>query len=302
MTTVAVVAHTRKTVGGGLEELRAVLADAGVAAPLWYEVPKSRKAPKQLRKAIDAGADLVFVWGGDGTVQRCIDAMAGKRGAGTEVPIAILAAGTANLLATNLGVPVGDLHAAVHVGLHGTRRAIDVGVVNGEHFAVMAGTGFDALMINDADRGMKDRYGRLAYVWTGARNIGLRRPQTRVRLDGRKFFSGKAACVLVGNVGRLFGGLEAFPDARPDDGTLQVGVVTAKNVWQWTRALGRLVVGSPDRSPFVEIGRAGKIDVRLDRPMEYELDGGARGTTRRLKIRVRAAAVTVCVPEPADVA
>jgi diacylglycerol kinase (ATP) len=64
MSTVAVVAHARKTFGGGLPELRRVLARESVTDPLWYEVKKSRKAPKYARRAAAQGADLVFVWGG----------------------------------------------------------------------------------------------------------------------------------------------------------------------------------------------------------------------------------------------
>src|SRR3982074_1181560 len=139
MSKVAVVAHARKSFGGGLPELRTVLAREGVTDPLWYEVKKSRKAPKYARRAVADGADLMFVWGGDGTVQRCIDAVAGT---GAGVPI--LPAGTANLLATNLHVPSGDVTAAVRVGLHGDRRVMDTGTVNGEHFAAMPGGGFDA--------------------------------------------------------------------------------------------------------------------------------------------------------------
>ena len=139
MSSVAVVAHTGKSLGGGLRQLRAVLADQGISDPQWYEVPKSKRAPKQARRALEEGADVVFVWGGDGMVQRCVQELAGS-----DVAVAILPAGTANLLATNLGIP-DDLEAAVEVGLHGRRRRLDVGVVNGERFAVMAGTGFDAL-------------------------------------------------------------------------------------------------------------------------------------------------------------
>jgi diacylglycerol kinase (ATP) len=300
MSSVAVIAHAGKSVAGGLGELRRELAAAGVADPIWYEVPKSRKAPKKVRAALDAGADLIFVWGGDGTVQRCIDAVATSSDGHDSVPIAIVAAGTANLLASNLGIPVGDVRAAVHVGLHGTRRAIDVGRVNGEHFAVMAGAGFDALMIRDADRGLKDRVGRLAYFWTGARNLRAATADARVDLDGRRWFDGRVSCVLVGNVGRLTGGLEAFPDARPDDGLLEVGVVTASGFLQWARALTRLAAGRAAESPFVTVTRASRIDVRLGRKLPYELDGGARGAERRLKIRTRPAGITVCVPEHSD--
>src|SRR5215472_11422750 len=141
---VAVVAHSRKSFGGGLPELRRILALEGVTDPLWYEVKKSRRAPKYARRAAAKGADVMFVWGGDGTVQRCIDAVAD-----TDTAVAILPAGTANLLAANLGIPR-HLAEAVQVGLHGDRRRLDTGSVNGERFTVMAGAGFDARMISDA--------------------------------------------------------------------------------------------------------------------------------------------------------
>ncbi|MDP9286358.1 MAG: diacylglycerol kinase family lipid kinase, partial [Actinomycetota bacterium] len=92
---VAVVAHSGKTLGGGLPELRRVLAAEGVDEPLWCEVPKSSKAPAQVRRALDEGAELVFAWGGDGMVQRCVDVLAGST-----VSLAIIPAGTANLFAT----------------------------------------------------------------------------------------------------------------------------------------------------------------------------------------------------------
>jgi diacylglycerol kinase family enzyme len=150
MTTVAVIAHRDKHLGGGLVALRERLATEGIDAPLWFEVNKSRKAPKRARQALVQGADRVLVWGGDGMVQRCIDVLAG-----TGATIGILPAGTANLFATNLGIPR-DFDRAVDVALHGALRELDVGVVNGERFAVMAGTGFDAEMIKDADGGLKD--------------------------------------------------------------------------------------------------------------------------------------------------
>ena len=87
MPRVAVVAHAGKSFGGGLAELREVLAREGFTDPLWYEVAKSRKAPKCARRALTDGAEVIFVWGGDGMVQRCIDAVAG-----TEAVLAILPA------------------------------------------------------------------------------------------------------------------------------------------------------------------------------------------------------------------
>jgi diacylglycerol kinase (ATP) len=290
MSKVAVLAHARKSFGGGLPELREVLAREGITDPLWYEVNKSRRAPKRARLAAAEGADLIFVWGGDGMVQRCLDAVAG-----TAVAVAILPAGTANLLATNLHVP-DDLGEAVRVGLHGNRRELDTGSVNGEHFAVMAGAGFDARMIAGADRTMKDRLGRAAYLYTGARSLFAHRVMASVEADGRPFFEGRVSLVLAANVGTILGGVEAFTAAEPDDGLLELAVVTARNPIDWARTFGRVALRRAERSPFVEMTRGRSFRIRFDRKLRYEVDGGIRPAARDLRIDVCPRSVTVCVP------
>ncbi len=290
MTTVAVVAHRRKVLGDGLTALRAVLTDAGVIDPIWYEVDKSKFAPKKVRKALDKGADLVFVWGGDGMVQRTIDVLAG-----TDVPMAVLPAGTANLFASNFSIPE-DMVEAVDIGLHGDRRRIDVGVVNGEHFGVMAGTGFDALMIRDADGELKEKMGRAAYVWTGAKNLHKATTNVKVDVDGERWYEGPAGCVLVGNLGTIMGGIEAFADARPDDGVLDVGVVQATTITGWARVLTRMTLSRSEKTPLASITQGKRIDVRLDHKMPYELDGGDRKPTKRLRLEVEPQALVLCVP------
>ena len=67
MSKVAVIAHAGKTLGDGLPDLRRALEERDVPNPFWAEVPKSRKAPKQVERALERGAELVFAWGGDGT-------------------------------------------------------------------------------------------------------------------------------------------------------------------------------------------------------------------------------------------
>jgi diacylglycerol kinase (ATP) len=291
LTSVGVLAHSAKTLGGGLEELRKTLATHGITDPMWYEVPKSRLVPERAQKLLKAGAELIFVWGGDGTVQRVIDTVAGA-----PVTLAILPAGTANLFATNLGIPK-DLEEAVKIGLNGSRRQLDVGLINHERFGVMAGTGLDALMIRDADAGLKDKVGRFAYVWTGAKNVRESSVKMCIEVDGTVWFKGKASCLLVGNVGDVIGGISAFPDARPDDGWLNIGVVTASGALDWVRTLGRSVIGDVEGSPFVQTTTGRRFDIRLGKSLPYEIDGGARKKTKRLKCKVEPGAITVCVPQ-----
>jgi diacylglycerol kinase (ATP) len=286
---VAVVAHAGKSLGGGLPELRRVLEAEGIADPFWVEVSKSKKAPAQVRRALEEGVELLFVWGGDGMVQRCVDVLAGS-----DTSLAIIPAGTANLFASNLGIPE-DIEEGVAIGLHGDRHEIDVGSFNGERFAVMAGAGFDAALIRDSG-GLKERVGRAAYVWTGSQNLRSKPFRATIEVDGAEWYKGKATCILLGNVGKLIGGVEAFEQARPDDGKLEVGVVTAEGVLDWSRMMARAVAGSLGDSPFTRTTKARDVKVKLSRKVLYELDGGDRTKVKSFKVKVEPQAISVCVP------
>jgi YegS/Rv2252/BmrU family lipid kinase len=289
---IAVVAHRKKSLGKGLPELRKSLAGYGIDDPLWFEVGKSRRAPARIREALEQGADRILVWGGDGTVQRALDVLAGS---GTTM--AVLPAGTGNLFARNLGIPI-DLDEAVRVALAGHVESIDVGRANGERFGVMAGVGADAAMIEEADGSLKDRLGRGAYVFTGARTFAAASAKVRVKVDGERFYSGTAGSVIVGNVGRLFGGVDAFDGASPTDGRLDVAVITATGVRQWARVVARAVVGTASKAKYVESTTGTRITVDLESKRLYQVDGGDRKKVSRLKIKVEPRALNVCVPNP----
>jgi YegS/Rv2252/BmrU family lipid kinase len=285
----AVVAHAEKKLGGGLPELRRMLAEEGFEDPLWFEVPKSKRAPEAVEKATRAGADLILAWGGDGMVRRCVNALGDS-----QIPLGILPAGTANLLANHLGIET-DLRAALRTALRGERRKLDVGRFEGERFAVMAGAGLDAAMMKDSDE-LKDRIGRVAYIFGGVANITNDSFDAKITIDGTLWYDGPASTILVGNIGELFGGIEVFEDARPDDGILDVGLLTAENPLQIARAAARTVTGDTNKSPFVRITKARELKVKLDRKVRYELDGGDRKKVRSFKVKVEPGAITVCVP------
>jgi YegS/Rv2252/BmrU family lipid kinase len=285
----AVVAHAEKKLDGGLPQLRRMLAEEGFPEPLWFEVPKAKRAPAAVEAAIEAGADLVLAWGGDGMVRRCVNAL----GDG-QIPLGILPAGTANLLANHLGIET-DLRAALRTALRGERRKLDVGRFEGERFAVMAGAGLDAAMMKDSDE-LKDRIGRVAYIFGGVANITNDSFDAKITIDGTLWYDGPASTILVGNIGELFGGIEVFEDARPDDGILDVGLLTAENPLQIARAAARTVTGDTNKSPFVRITKARELKVKLDRKVRYELDGGDRKKVRSFKVKVEPGAITVCMP------
>ena len=298
---IGVVVHAGKTLGGGLEELRSALADVGRADPPWYEVPKSKKAPEAIRSMVkDDGVDRVLVWGGDGTVRRAIDSIISRK---LDASIAILPAGTANLLATNLDIPI-DLRAAVEIAVHGDARPIDVGQMNGAYFAVMAGAGFDALMIRDAEDGLlKERFGKAGYVVAGIRNRDVSPAVATIEVDGERWYHGDASCVLVANVGTILGGLKAFPDASPVDGRLNVGVVAARSASEWLRLMASATMRRAATSSLTEMVTARELTISFDRSLPWEVDGGDRKRTTTFEVRCVPQAIRICQPaspEPAQ--
>lgn len=295
---VAVVAHSKKRLAGhDVNDLMDAFESLGCVREGWstprlFETAKSKQVPKAIRNAIDEGAELIYVWGGDGSVQQAVDTIAG-----TGVSLAILPAGTANSLARALGIPI-DLEAAIAIGAGTTRRTLDVGTVNGEHFVVMAGAGFDASLMRDTSASDKAKLGKLAYIRSARQHLSDKLVQTTIKVDGEQWFRGRVSCVLVGNVGRVMGGGVAFAHAEPDDGRLEVGIVSARNAWDWGKVAARMATGHPERSRLVETTAARRIKIRFDTPVLYELDGGVRTATDRLDIRVVPAALTVSVPSP----
>ncbi len=261
-------------------------------------VPTTKDDPGtgQTNAAIAAGATIVVACGGDGTVRACAGALAGS---GT--PLAVIPAGTGNLLARNLGIDT-DPDKAIAVVVDGDTKQIDLGEAGGEVFTVMAGIGFDAMMIRDTNTTWKARVGSLAYVASALRH--LRSRPTAVQVDitdppERANLSGPATMVLAGNLGTLTGGLTAFPDADPTDGSLEIAVLNASTLRSWLGVLGTMIAGRRSSTKRVHRSRATAMTIRSSSPRPWELDGEDRPAVTELRITVRPKALVVCVPAPA---
>ncbi|MDG6105997.1 NAD(+)/NADH kinase [Dactylosporangium aurantiacum] len=279
------------------KEICELLAEADWPEPLWLTTTPEDPGCGMAVQAVDAGVDVVLTCGGDGTVMAVASVLAG-----TDVALALVPSGTGNLLATNLGV-TRDVRAAVEVAIHGDRRRIDVGIVDGADtstghpgtFTVMAGMGFDAEMLEATPDTAKRRFGWLAYVAAGARKLRSNRVPMRIRLDGGRWIRRRARSVLVANVGRLQGGIPLLPDAAPDDGWLDVAVLTPHDITDWVR-LGWGVIMRRGGSPQLETFRAKKVEVHTDREQPRELDGDVVAPARLLVARISPAALLLCVP------
>lgn len=280
-----------------LDEFRATvdgaLTAAGWPAPRWYQTTSEEPGRSQAADAVATGAEIVFVAGGDGTILSAVSALVG-----TDTAMAVLPAGTGNLLAANLGLST-DVAAGLEVALEGGLRRLDVGEVDGQHFTVMAGMGFDARMLDATSDTAKARFGWPAYIAGALRHVTDRRMNVTVRIDGGKPIRRKAQTVLVANVGRLQGGVRLLTEARPDDGLLDVAILTPRLLRHWL-ALGWAVVRRKERVPSMEVFRGSRVEIASDRAQPRQLDGDLIEAGRLLDVQVQPKALWMCVPLPAD--
>jgi diacylglycerol kinase family enzyme len=219
--------------------------------------------------------------------------------AGTGTPVLILPLGTGNLLARNLDLPL-DLDGALAAALSGVDRRIDLGRVGGDGvpaqgFVVMAGMGFDAAMMADAPERSKARFGALAYIVSGIRHLRDEAFGVELTVDGR-VSRHRARTVLVGNVGSLQAGIALLPDARPDDGVLDVAVLAPRGPLDWLRLAGRILRHDRRRDARLERLRGKEIRVRADRPVPRQLDGDPLDAGRELATAGEPGAVLVRCP------
>ena len=287
----AVVVNPTKHANGAhfRAEVTKAMAAHGWGEPLWLETTPDETGRGLAKAALAEQVDVVLASGGDGTVTACAEGVAGSG-----VPLAVLPAGTGNLLARNLGLPLA-LDQALAVGLTGRDRRLDVGSANGHPFVAMAGIGFDAMLLDSTGEPLKKRLGWVAYALSALRHLRARPVRATLRADGGRVLRRRASGIIVGNVGALQGGVVLLPGAEPDDGVLDLMVLTARG-WSGWLALTADVMLRRTRTGRVARSEFRELRVQLDRPQLWELDGEVMGMTRQLVVVVQPGQLLVRVP------
>lgn len=293
------------------EDLAASLPERATVRVCWFETSAEDPGQEAARKALDAGADALVVAGGDGTVRAVAEYLAVH---GSGAALGIVPLGTGNLLARNLGIPIGNLPAAVERAFaDDTQQKIDVGWVEAEvdgrsirqAFAVMAGIGIDAHMITETDDDLKDKAGWLAYVESLGRALDASDVlKLSISLDGKEPSEHESHTLLIGNCGSLQGGLAILPDADPHDGQLDLLLLSADSFGKWldtarsfvwNNGLRRLFSknGTTSDSDSVAHRSARSVSVILSEPRILEIDGEDLGEVRKFTVEVQPAALNV---------
>lgn len=183
------------------------------------------------REAVERGADLVLVAGGDGTINEVVNGMVHS-----QVPLGILPGGTANVLATELGIgKTMEKAAEALAGCVEERVALGLLSENSDpsrYFLLMAGAGLDAHIVYDLNLGLKDRLGKVAYWITGLRKLGQRLPEFTAEVEGRVFRTGFA---LVGRVRNYGGDLEIAPTISLFEDEFEVVLFEGDNSFRYLK-------------------------------------------------------------------
>lgn len=273
----------------------------GWAEPLFIETTAKDTGTGQTKQALEQEVDLICPLGGDGTVREVAEVLAG-----TDTPMGLLPGGTGNLLARNLDLPIDSLDDAVRVALTGQNKRVDVGRLtvdaSGEHerpeqhiFLVMAGLGFDAAIMADAPERLKAKVGPAAYMVSGARNLRGAQFKVRVRFDEQEELSRRTRTVVIGNCGRLLGGLVLMPEAEVDDGRLDTVILSPKGVVGWAAVAAQVLSQRRKGHQRVDRHTSAEVHVRADRPQDVQIDGDVLGTARAITAEVLPGALVVRV-------
>ena len=271
------------------------LQQRGWGNTLWLETSVEDPGGAIARQAVAAHVDLVIAAGGDGTIRAVADALAH-----TGIPLGLVPAGTGNLLARNLDLPLEEVDA-IEAALSGQVRQLDLVKIivddrAPEHFAVMAGIGVDAMIMDETDEGLKDKVGSAAYFVAAAKALGRLPVRMTVQLDGNRPLRRQAMLCVIGNVGTLRGNLTLIPGARPDDGLLDIYIASPRRFRHWVKIALRLMTRRAKKDDQVDQHTGKRVRIRIHEKDNYQLDGDVVGEATTLDAEIQPGALALCVP------
>lgn len=266
-------------------------------------------------EALEDGADVVIAVGGDGTVRTVASALSGTGHALGIIPI-----GTGNLFARNMGIPVDDIDAALTVATSHGSRLVDVGRLtllddeNADHghaFLIIAGIGFDAVMIDDTDPELKKNISWLAYFVSGVKNLFAPKYKGDVTITSANGSTHTThgltfRTFMAGNCGQI-PVFSLMPDAVYDDGILDYEIIdTSGGLIGWANLFGdvlhQTITGKAQQSPFSTNSTVDQIqgvsaEIKLEKPVLAQVDGDMLPETQHIRFSVERKSLCVRVPE-----
>lgn len=301
--------------------VQGMAAEAGYRDVRWSETTIEDSGTGQARQAVADGAGIVIAAGGDGTVRSVAAGLAGSH-----VALGVVALGTGNLLARNLDLPIASTESMVRIALTGATHPMDIGFLEadpltetertaakkdddeaedvpaGEHaFAVIAGLGFDAAMVGDADAELKSKIGWVAYLASAVKNLAATKIHAKVTAGEAEEVPIDARSIMFANCGKLPGGVVLAPDAELNDGWIDLVVIDTKGgLVGWAdlvRRMGLAGIGvTHDGLPMtgkIDLKKTRQASVVTEAPARVQVDGDVLGYAASIRARVEPSGLLV---------
>lgn len=266
------------------------------------------------KEAISLGAQKILVVGGDGTLRGVTQAVVESD---SSIQIGLIPLGTGNILARNLRLPISNLDKALKRAVNGKPYRIDLGVarsvgIDGQietrYFTGIAGLGMDARIMQRTQAKLKRQVGWIAYIEGGLRSLPLKFEKFEFTVDDQLPRILKSYTILVGNAGWLPGQISMMPDARLDDGRLDVAAIGPRRLFNWIDffsritwqnkvvrplALGRKWLDETANLKTMENLNGARIRIKPDNPTPMQLDGDVVGEVFEVEFSVQENALAI---------
>ncbi len=271
------------------------LQSRGWDKALWLETTVDDPGRAMTAQAVAEQVDLVLGAGGDGTIRVVCSGLADSG-----IPFGLIPAGTGNLLARNIGIPL-DEGAALDVAFDGYDMPIDLvklSVDGGEadHFAVMAGIGIDAIIMQATNQDLKRAVGSAAYFVAAAQNAKHPALHATIQVDDEPPFKRRAHVIVVGNVGYLQANIPLIPDAKPNDGLLDLLVASPRGLSDWIKITTRVMTRQRRTDDQLDRLTGRKVRITVEERDQYQLDGDTVGKCSSMTAEVVPGALNLRVP------
>ena len=227
------------------------------------------------RIAIERGFDLLLAAGGDGTINEVLNGIVGSK-----IVFGALPAGTANVLANEIGLSGRpDLAAAQLLDAVPVRIAVgafDHANDPRRYFLMMAGAGLDARIVHELDLDLKKRLGKLSYWHGGFKQLGRDMPKFRVTVNGESYLGGFALFARVRNYG---GDFEIAKNVHLSQNDFEIVILEQNRFWDYLRFLFGVILNRLGKTRGVVIARGERAELSSisDEPVHVQADGEAVG-------------------------
>lgn len=243
-----------------------------------HQTTQGKSDSQLITHALEKGTEMIIASGGDGTLSKMSEALIG-----TGIPFGVIPRGTANAFAAAMGIPQ-SIEAACEIILAGQTREIDVALCNGQPMVLLAGIGYEAETIAQADRTAKNRFGVLAYIFSGIRQLQwMRSFEAEIETEDRSFKL-QAVAITIANAAPTTSILaQGAADVVADDGLLDITIITSRTRMSFIAAIFQLLRSgfnntAVKREDIIYL-RTKRIRVNAKPRQKVVIDGNLRGKT-----------------------